>query len=109
MVVIGFQAHYSLNSSEIRNRSSHSDQIVGCQTELEHPSHTALAPVACLSLAAHRLQPAKDFFDPRAASQTNVIALVSCGATVNRTVSPFRVLSHVRRHINLAQDRKSVV
>src|SRR6266550_654790 len=93
------QAHYALH----RHQLPHSDQVVSGGGEDEDPVHSLGTAMAQLAQQANRLQPAEDLFDSFAFLLANLITVVAGGATVDSRSAISVVLSHVRRHLQVAQ------
>src|SRR6266851_8680521 len=93
------EAHYSLHGHQL----PHSYQVVGRSSEDKDPVHARGAAMAQLAQQAHRLQPAKDLFDPFALLLTDLIARMARGPFIDGRAAISVVLGHMRRHLQFAQ------
>src|SRR4030067_53211 len=69
-------------------------QVEGCHTEDEHPTHPRRSSVARLPQHSHRLHPAKDLLKELSLPLTELVSLVPSGSPINRTAAIGVVLGH---------------
>src|SRR5258708_39046821 len=61
-------------SRRTRQEIAHSQDVVGRESEHEHPAHSGAPPVSCLPHQPDGLQPAEDLLDALALLLTQVVA-----------------------------------